>query len=223
MATTTLKMVIDRCKTTLQEITSDGTRWSNNELVDWAGEFYQFAASISPGEFSEIRQLSCVVGTMQQAPADMVQIIDVTRNLDGSKMPIVATTKNVLDSTRRGWHSEVPSNSQEVFVLDERYPRQFFVWPPAQAGSLIEIAGVVVPEKHSTTDYTVGTAKVKCSDRLVPPMVDYILFRAYSKDADFAGNANRANSHYTTCINALQIGRDTRYQVAPIPVGQVAG
>lgn len=219
MATTTLKTVIDRCKTTLQEVTSDGTRWSNNELVDWAGEFYQFASSMNPGEFSDMREFQCVAGTKQDAPGDMVQVLDIIRNLEGSKAPIIASTKNVLDSTRRGWHGEVPTNSQEVFILDERYPRQFYVWPPASAGSLIEIAGVVIPEKHSLADYSGGVAVIKCSDRLVPPMVDYVLFRAYSKDADFAGNANRANVHYTTCVNALQLGRNSRYEVSPLPAG----
>lgn len=215
MANSTLKEVIDRCKITLQEITSEGTRWANQELVDWAGEFYQVASSVNPAEFSEVIEFTCISGTRQNAPDDVVQILEITRNLDGTKMPIVATTKNVLDSTRRGWHGEIESSSQEVFVLDERYPRTFYVWPPATAGSKLEAVAVVTPTKHALADYTTGTAKVKCSDRLVPPMVDYILFRAYSKDADFAGNQQRSDIHYRNCLQALQAGREVRYQVSP--------
>lgn len=215
MATTTLKQVIDRCKITLQEITTDGTRWSNQELVDWAGEFYQLASSVNPAEFADIQEFSCVAGTKQDAAQDVVQIIEITRNTDGTKMPIVATTKNVLDSTRRGWHGELESINQEVFILDERYPRIFYVWPPATANSKIEIVAITVPEKHQLADYTGGVATVKCTDRLVPPMVDYILFRAYSKDADFAGNQQRSDTHYRTALQSLQAGREIRYQVSP--------
>jgi hypothetical protein len=215
MATTTLKEVIDRCKVTLQEITTDGTRWANQELVDWAGEFYQLASSVNPAEFSGVREFTCVSGTKQDAPNNVVQIIDITRNLDGTKMPIFATTKNVLDSTRRGWHGELESQAQEVFVLDERYPRTFYVWPPAQAGSKVEVVAIAVPEKHLIADYSGGTASIKCSDRLTPSMVDYILFRAYSKDAEFAGNQQRSDIHYRNCLQTLQAGRDVRYQVSP--------
>jgi hypothetical protein len=215
VTTTTLKEVIDRCKTILQEVTSDGTRWTNQELVDWAGEFYQVASSVNPSEFSDVQSFTCISGTKQDAPTDVIQILEITRNLDGTKMPVMATTRNVLDSTRRGWHGEVESNSQEMFILDERYPRTFYVWPPAKAGSLLEIVAVIIPVKHSIADYSDGLTKVKCSDRLVPPMVDYILFRAYSKDADFAGNQQRSDIHYRNCLQTLQAGREIRYQVSP--------
>ena len=38
-------------------------------------------------------------------------------------------------------------------------------------------------------------------------MVDYICYRAFSKDSEYAGNANRALAHYTQFINALNGGR----------------
>lgn len=219
MPTTKVKDAIDRCKRTLQEVTSGGTRWKNEELVVWLSEFYQFAAGVSPGEFSVMRSFSCVAGTKQDAPEDIVQVLDVTRNLDGQLTSIIATTKNVMDSTRRNWHGETQSITQEVFILDERYPRQFYVWPPAAADSKIEIVGVVVPVAHSIGDYDGDEKAIKCSDRLVPAMVDYVLYRAYSKDAEFAGNKARADSHYNACIQLLQAGRDARYQMTPVPAG----
>lgn len=214
MPTTKLKAVVDRAKTILQETGAEGVRWTNAELVDWANEFYCHAANLVPSEFAEVREMNCVAGTKQDAPADMVQVIDVIRNLDGSMMPLTATAKDVLDSTIRGWHGHAGSIEQEVFVLDERYPRNFYVYPPASVGSKIEIAGAVIPVAHVLSDFTGEAALVKCSDRITPAMTDYILFRAHNKDAEHAGNAARSDYHRNLCDSFLTKGKITRNQVS---------
>lgn len=196
MTTTTLKDVIDRTKTTLQEITTEGIRWKNEELLMWANDFYRYASSAVPGEFSHIREFSCVAGTLQNAPADIVQILDVMRNLDGNKAPVIRTEKNVLDSTRRDWHSETETMQQEAFITDPRHLKAFYVWPPASVGSKLEIMGVVVPVAHDKADLSDEAITIKCDDRLAPAMVDYILFRAFQKDSDATLNAERAATHF---------------------------
>jgi hypothetical protein len=47
---------------------------------------------------------------------------------------------------------------------------------------------------------------------------DYILYRAYSKDSEYAGNAQRAQAHYGAFANALGIEIQATVQVAPNPV-----
>lgn len=214
MPTTKLKTVIDRAKTILQETAEEGVRWTNAELVDWVSEFYSHAANLVPSEFSSIRELLCIAGTKQDAPTDMIQVIDVIRNLDGDMLPMSAASKGVLDSSVRGWHGHTESNEQEVFVLDERYPRSFYIYPPALVGSKIEIAGAVIPAPHILADFTGGSVTIKCSDRIVPAIADYILFRAHSKDAEHAGNAARSNFHRNLCDSFLTKGKITRNQVS---------
>lgn len=215
MAVTKVKTVIDRCRTVLKEVSADGTRWTNTELVDWLNEFYLAAAGIAPGKFSEVRAFECQAGTQQELPTDMEQLLEVVRNLDGRMGGIQSATKAMMDTTRRAWHGDPHSNDQELFVLDERFPSKFYVWPPAAKGSRIEIAGVVLPKPHTIGDYDCGEITIHCSDRLAPAMHDYILFRAYSKDSEDTVNAGLAQSHYATYMQSMTGGKQIRFESSP--------
>jgi hypothetical protein len=48
---------------------------------------------------------------------------------------------------------------------------------------------------------------------------DYILYRAYTKDSDYAGNAARAQSAYAAFANALGIEIKATVMVAPQSAG----
>jgi hypothetical protein len=47
---------------------------------------------------------------------------------------------------------------------------------------------------------------------------DYVLYRAYTKDSEYAGNAQRAVAHYTAFANALGIEIKGTLAVAPVTV-----
>lgn len=196
MAVTTVENLIQRVKITLQEVTADGTRWTNDELVSWLNEAYQAIIGLRPDAASVNESLALVAGTKQQIPAVGLRLLDVVRNLSGSQQAILVCDRRQLDATRRGWHSEDQSSAIEHFVFDEMAPRHFYVYPPAAAGTSVEIIYSQVPAPHDA-DYDISLSDViKLDDSYAPALVDYILYRAYSKDADFAGNANRAAMHY---------------------------
>jgi hypothetical protein len=46
-------------------------------------------------------------------------------------------------------------------------------------------------------------------------MVDYLCYRAFSKDAEYAGNTGRAATHYAAFANALGIGNKVGMVVSP--------
>jgi DUF971 family protein len=45
--------------------------------------------------------------------------------------------------------------------------------------------------------------QIDIQDIYTSPILDYVLYRAYSKDASFAGSAQRAAAHYSQFANAL--------------------
>ena len=49
-------------------------------------------------------------------------------------------------------------------------------------------------------------------------MQDYVLYRAYTKDSEYAGNAARAQAHYAAFANALGVEIKATVAVAPNPV-----
>ena len=58
-------------------------------------------------------------------------------------------------------------------------------------------------------------------------VTDYVLFRAYTKDAEYAGNAQRASTHYNLFINSVtgkgQIDIITSPNADMGPQGNVTG
>lgn len=196
MAVTTVENIVQRTKTTLQEVTADGTRWTNEELITWLNEAYQSIIGLRPDAASANESLNLVAGTKQTIPASGLRLLDVVRNMGGSKRAIMVCDRRQLDATRRGWHGEPESSEIEHFVFDGMAPRHFYVYPPSAAGVEVEIVYSRVPEPHSPNFSISKTDTIKLDDSYAPAIVDYILYRAYSKDADFAGNANRAAMHY---------------------------
>lgn len=225
MAITTVGDVLTRVKTTLQELSESGTRWTNDELMRWLNESYQAIAGLKPDASSINEPLPLAVGTKQTIPANGLRLIDVVRNVatESDKGAIVLCSRAQLDATRRGWHNETPSLNIEHFVFDEMDPQHFYVYPPAAEGASIEIIYSQVPAAHNAYPGS-RYNPIRLDDSYVPAIVDYILYRAYSKDADFAGNANRSTSHFQAFSAAL--GTKVKVDVVSSPntgAGHVAG
>jgi len=47
------------------------------------------------------------------------------------------------------------------------------------------------------------TTTINLDDTYANPLLDYMLYRAYSKDAEQAGNAQRAMAHYQAMADAI--------------------
>ena len=52
-------------------------------------------------------------------------------------------------------------------------------------------------------DLAATTDPITLNDIYGNVILDYMLYRAYSKDSDYAGNAQRATNHYTAYNNSL--------------------
>lgn len=51
------------------------------------------------------------------------------------------------------------------------------------------------------------------------PLIDYVLYRMFSKDSEYAGNAARAQAHYTAFANSLGMEIKATVAVAPTSAG----
>lgn len=201
MATTTVIDIINNAKLILQETTTNGIRWTNPELLGWLNNGYKAIVSLKPDCGAVNETMSCVAGTRQTIPSAGVRLLDVIRNAGVNKTAIQLTQRSVLDTTRPGWHSEA-AGEIECYVFDELDPTHFYVYPPAAPGASIEILHAAVPVRHPEEDMS-NDAVIKLDDRYAPALLDYILYRAYSKDADSSGNLNRAMMHKSGYMEAI--------------------
>jgi hypothetical protein len=73
----------------------------------------------------------------------------------------------------------------------------------------LEVLYAQVPAGHTLTDEQLGniaTAEtIRIDDTYANALQDYILYRAYTKDAEQQGNAARAVAHFQAFQNALGV------------------
>lgn len=213
--TTTVTTVINSVKVTLQETTEEGVRWTNAELVDYLNDACRFLAENEPDAFADNSEFECVSGTRQELPINATRLIDVVRNLEGKKHPVFSSDKATLNTARPNWHSENPTNQQELFFSDDRDPKRFYVYPPAMVGSLLEIVCTLDPRIHLTKEAQDKSSLMQMNDRYVPAVMNFILFRAFDKDADAAGNFSRAQNYLRNAYTSLGIKMQNTGRISP--------
>ena len=63
--------------------------------------------------------------------------------------------------------------------------------------------------------YTAVVGSIGVPDIYTNALQDYILYRAYTKDTEYAGNAARAQAHYQAFVNALTVEANATAVASP--------
>jgi hypothetical protein len=199
MATVTVASVIDKTQVILQDTT--GIRWPDDELLGWLNDGQREIVLYKPNTFVRNTSVRMSSGTKQGLPADGVQLIDVVRNMgiNGSTAgrAIRITMREILDSQIPNWHTETPENEVKHYMYSMLDPKNFYVYPPNTGNGYVELVYGAAP-----TDATLNST-ITLDDIYQTILVDYILYRAYSKDTEFAADVNRASSHQQAYLTAL--------------------
>jgi len=137
--------------------------------------------------------------------------VSVLRNTatTSNKYAVRLVDRRVLDDQRKGWYSETSTVSVEEYMFDARQPKEFLVYPPATAAARLEIAYAQVPTAHTLSDVQLNssatTEVIRIDDTFANSLLDYMLYRAYTKDAEQQGNAARAIGHFQAFQNSLGV------------------
>jgi hypothetical protein len=212
MATVKVADLIIRVRTILQDTTS--VRWSLSELQWWLNDAYRDVLNLRPDSNTLTGTFNCTSGPRQILTTvfpNASRLVSVVRNVAGAsnKYSVHLSTRAVLDAQRRGWYTEAANVSTEQYVFDPRQPKEFMVYPPATTATQLEVLYAQVPAGHTLTDEQLGniaTAEtIRIDDTYANALQDYILYRAYTKDAEQQGNAARAVAHFQAFQNALGV------------------
>ena len=194
--------VLARAGDIIQDQTS--VRWPQAELLRWLNDGRREIAIARPDLYAVVSVVTLSAGTKQSIPTDGARFLDAIRNMNADGVtPSTAVRpvqREILDAQNPSWHTEA-SGATKHFMYDERVPRTFYVYPPAAAAAKLEIAYSQTP-----TDITNTSAQLTQEDIYTGALVDYVCYRAFSKDASYAGNAQRAIAHRTLFDNALTSG-----------------
>jgi len=185
-------------------------RWTRPELLDYFNAAQRAFAEYRPDQMAQERELTLIAGWRQVLPDDALALIDISNNANAVAKRITKTDVWVLDAVAGGWRGVGQARELLHFMHDMRQPQEFLVYPPAQAGTkvraVVAMAAVEVAAESGTPSVPV---------RWMDAMRHFMLFRAWSKDAEFGGNANLAAAHLQLFHNALGVQAKAANEVAP--------
>lgn len=191
--------IISRARLVLLD--ADGTRWADSELLSWINSGQRFIALVRPDAVSSNFTITLAAGTKQAIPADGFRLLDIVRNIKPDNTggrAVRYCDREALDATEPGWHYATAKQEIRNYVFDNRDPTNFYVSPPALNTSKLEIIYAKKPTDASTTASTLTLL-----DIYEDPLLNYVLYRAYSKDAEFGQNSALSGGYLSTCMSML--------------------
>ncbi len=195
MGTMLASAIISRAGTIIQDETN--VRWTTDELLQWLNDGQREVVLHKPSSNPTDDDLSLVAGTVQYIPSEGFSLIDVIRNNGGTKRSIRVIEREILDAQRPEWHDETASAEVKHYMFDPRNPRRFLVYPPNDGDGDVLISFGAAPSDVILTD------PITLSDIYSNALLDYIIYRATMKDADYTLNDQRSQSAYQTFLNSL--------------------
>ena len=197
----TARDIIMRAQTALQD--PDGVRWPAVELVQHLNDAQREVIRVRPDQKCTTTAVALASGYRHTIPAEAAALMDVPNNSTGRRRRISKVDTIQLDSVAPDWRSRAGSTEIVHFMHDLREPRVFQVYPPAanaQVDLLYSLYPTDVPAPTGAA-WTTVTGDVDLSTSWRDALLNFVLFKAYSKDAEFGGNSQLAAS-YLALFNA---------------------
>ena len=200
--------LIDDAATDLQD--SEHIRWTRVQLLGYFNAAQRAFADFRPDQLAQERDLQLQAGWRHLLPADVLALIDITNNANTMAKRITKTNLWVLDSVAAGWRGSTPGREVVHFMYDMKTPREFLVYPPVLEG--VKVRAMVEP---AVVDLTAEAATPSVPVRWMDALRHFVLYRAWSVDAEFGGNATLAQAHLELFHNALGVQPKAAAEVAP--------
>jgi hypothetical protein len=213
MGTLTGTNIIDRARLTLQD--SSGVRWTDAELLIYINDAQREIVNFRPEATATHANLQLSTGTEQTLPSGGLRLIKVTRNMSGTASDatgaksIRIVEEDLLNSIEPDWHDPTVTGSSvhgsiiKNYLFDPDDPKKFYVYPGVASGSnaYVELIYSKLP-----TDLSSVSSTIDLEDTYGNAILNFVLYRAYLKDAEFAGNQQRTATHYQLFIGSISGG-----------------
>lgn len=203
MATVQVIDVIDRAEEILQD--TSNVRWSQKTLLDYLNDAQREIVLFRPDASTTNESFTLAQSAKQSLPSGGLRLLDVYKNISPNTNPVTIIERKILDDQIDDWYSKT-GTAVEHYVYNPVDPKNFYVYPyPSTSGNTIEIIYSSAPSKITISDFTTDTDTISLDDTYANAILDYMLYRAYQKDSEYAGDLQRSASYYASFQNALGI------------------
>jgi len=217
-------VVIDRAQRILNDVT--GVRWTTANLLDWLNEGQKATVRIAPEAYLVTAILQLTRGVRQNLTALAataatevpLRLVEVTRTVtDATGYPalrvIRMVTRRALDQANPEWPTETEVATVEHYMFDSRNPKEFMVYPPQlAAGAFVEAVYSALPP-----DLSAEGDPISLDDSYAAPLVDYIVHRALSTDAEYGQNPAKIAQHFNQFMAGITQKTVADLTVEPVP------
>jgi hypothetical protein len=225
MSTVTARSILDRAWIVVQDTAgSSGVRWPEAEMLSWVNDAQREIVLLHPQASVSTSSPVVPTGTRQSLAglslSSGIRVIDVIRNMSNAGVPgraIRLITREVLDAQRPSWHSETGSEIIH-WMYDPRDTKSFYVYPALSSAAISAAAKIELIYSSSPAVLDDVTDTIAVDDVYANAILNYVLFRAYSKDAEYAQNVALSQAYYQLFMGALTA--KTQIDVASQPSAQ---
>jgi len=181
------------------------TRWPDTELRVWLNDGQRAIAMARIDACTATRTLTLVAGVKQTIPSDCWLLLDIIRNVPATSGSIGKAIRlcelEALTAQYQAWPIEASSLTIENYSYDERNPTVFYVYPPVANTAAVNVeamlATVPTPTQNTSSPLSIG-------DMYAPILINYVLWRAFSKDSGTPQGIQRAQMYLTAYLAGVQ-------------------
>ncbi len=190
-------------------------RWTKQELLDYLNDGQRAVVIRRPDAFVEDEdEFVCVAGTKQKLPANALRLIDVPRNFNGRAIRGPYDKNNLTNYPN--WYSGANADEAELYVYDERNPHVFYLYQGVKAGVKVNVVYSKAPPVISIASNDTG-ALIALDDIYANAIAEWMMYRCYMKDAEYASDPNKSAAH----LSAFRAQLGDKSQADGAMAGQV--
>lgn len=197
----------------VQAVVAANTRWSVAEMIDWVSDAQRQIVLQMANASNKVAVQSLVVGTRQKIPTDGWLLLGINRNMNADGSPnraIRQVNRAILDAQNPNWHMDTPQKVAWNFTYDAQDQDAFYIYPPNDGTGMLEMNYSAMPAQLVAV-----TDELLLDDIFLTPMVDYVCFRALSKDAEYAGGAQLATLFFQSFTAAVSAREESEKEDSP--------
>ena len=171
------------------ETDPDTQRQTDAELLRYVNDGIKEISRLQPELFIRLGDVTCNTGEVEvRVPYSEAQaIVDVLAVHDGAA--VLPADMASMDAFLPTWRVASQGAAQN-WMRKPNDPLRFFIYPPAPVGQVLDVMWIELP-----TELAIGDIITEIPDTMQPALVDYVVYRAESKDDEHV-NSQRAAQHY---------------------------
>lgn len=185
------------------------TRWTQSDLAHYAKDAVNMMFMLYPQKFTDCKVVTLSKGRVQKLPDNCVKLIKVLGVKDDSRVNssiTSATNERLGELFQSGCSESLNPSDYEVkgYSLEPASDNIFYIDPPAPvAGIEVNVICACAPD---TNDINYAP-----ESWMHNPLIEWVLYRAYSSEDESAQAANMASMHlqhfYTILENYVSVSQ----------------